>query len=497
MVLTLFVAVHLLCAISTALTAKTAPRAGRLIALFGNFLTLALAAILWAGYALGLSFPSSDGQWLIVASMPWIPRLGISFTLGLDGLSLLMLTLASLLGAASVLCAWKAGGERPAFFFSSLSLALAGINGVFLALDLFLFVFFWELMLVPMYFLIDLWGHEDRHRAAVKFFIFTQGGGLLMFASVIALMLYNAKASGEITFDSRLLSGLRIPAPAGTLVMLGFFAAFAVKLPAFPLHSWLPDAHTQAPAAGSVILAGLLLKTGGYGFIRFMLPLFPDASTAMAPVAVWLGAAGILYGALMASAQTDLKRLIAYSSVSHLGFVLMGVFAGGAQALCGAVIQMLSHGLGTGALFILAGALEDRMHTRDMSRMGGLALGMPRMGAFAAILTMALIGLPGLGGFIGEYLVLSGTFRTYAAAAAVAGGGLVVGMVYSLRLLQTVFYGAPRAEAEIPDLSVRETGILAALAAALLWLGLFPQAALQATEEIARRVSLLAFGGAL
>jgi NADH-quinone oxidoreductase subunit M len=495
MILTLFVAVNLLCSFAIAVTARAVPRGGRWISLLGNLFTLALAAGLWTAYALGLRFPSQDGQWLVIASVPWIPRLGISFTLGLDGLSLLMLSLTSLLGAASVLCAWKAGGERPAFFFANLSLALAGINGVFLALDLFLFVFFWEMMLIPMYFLIDIWGHGDRHHAALKFFIFTQTGGLLMFASVIALMIFGASSTGTITFDSRQLSGATLPPIASTLIPLGFFAAFAVKLPAFPLHSWLPDAHTQAPAAGSVILAGLLLKTGGYGFIRFVLPLFPDASARMAPIAVWLGAIGVLYGALMACGQTDLKRLIAYSSVSHLAFVLMGVYAGNSRALSGAVIQMLSHGLGTGALFFLAGSLEDRMHTRDMSRMGGLAQSLPRMGAFAAVLSMALVGLPGLGGFVGEYLVLSGAFGSFTAATAVAGLGLAVTMVYSLRMLQGVFHGAPAA-VKIPDLSIRETGVLAALVTGLLWLGFFPQAALHALERTARLAGLLALGGA-
>ena len=432
-------------------------------------------------------------------SVPWIPRLGISFTLGLDGLSLLLLPLSSLLGAASILSSWSEVRERSGFFFACISLVLAGINGVFLALDLFLFIFFWELMLVPMYFLIELWGHEDRHRAAVKFFIFTQIGGLLMFISIIALMLYNASATGEITFDSRMLTGMEggiIPAAAGMLLMLGFFAGFAVKLPAFPLHSWLPDAHTQAPTAGSVILAGLLLKTGGYGLIRFVLPLFPSASAAFAPVGVWLGAAGILYGAVMACVQTDLKRLVAYSSVSHLGFVLMGVFGGSAQALSGAVIQMLSHGLGTGAMFILVGGLQDRLQTREMSRMGGLGSLAPRTGAFALVLAMALLGLPGLGGFIGEYLVLAGTFRTYAAAAAVGAAGMIVAMIYSLRMIGSCFLGAAPQGVKLRDLGARETGVLSVLVAPLIWLGFFPQGALQAAQEISRIISAAVFGGA-
>ncbi len=266
---------------------------------------------------------------------------------------------------------------------------------MFLATDLFLFVFFWELMLVPMYFLIDIWGHENRHKAAVKFFLFTQVGGLLMLVAIIALAVLHALATGVWTFALQDLMGTVLSPVVGMLLMLGFFAAFAVKLPAFPLHTWLPDAHTEAPTAGSVILAGLLLKTGGYGLIRFAVPLFPAASRAFAPVAIALAAAGIVYGGIMAFSQKDMKRVVAYTSVSHLGFVLLGVYAFTPQALSGAVLQMVSHGISTGALFMLVGALQDRIHTRDLDRMGGLWAQVPRMGAAALVLCMALVGLPG------------------------------------------------------------------------------------------------------
>jgi NADH-quinone oxidoreductase subunit M len=282
-------------------------------------------------------------------------------------------------------------------FHLNLMLVLAGVTGVFLALDLFLFYFFWELMLVPMYFLIDLWGHENRHYAAIKFFLFTQLSGLLMLLAILGLHFLHKEATGEATFDYTKLLHTPMGSTAQMLLMLGFFGAFAVKLPAVPFHTWLPDAHTEAPTAGSVILAGLLLKTGAYGMIRFVVPLFPEAAAVFAPIAMTVGVIGIVYGAILAFAQTDLKRLVAYTSVSHLGFVLLGIFVWNKLALQGAVMQMICHGLSTGALFIIVGELQDRIHTRDMRRMGGLWTVAPRMGAVAMFFAMASLGLPGLG----------------------------------------------------------------------------------------------------
>jgi NADH-quinone oxidoreductase subunit M len=375
--------------------------------------------------------------------------------------------------------------EKVPFFHLCLSLVLAGVNGVFLSLDLFLFAFFWELMLVPMYLLIDLWGHENRHRAAVKFFLFTQVGGLLMIVAIIGLAAAHAAGAGEWTFDLRALQGTPLSPAVGMLLMLGFFAAFAVKLPAFPLHTWLPDAHTEAPTAGSVLLAGLLLKSGAYGLIRFILPLFPEASRAFAPVAMALALAGILYGGIMALGQTDMKRLVAYTSVSHLGFVLLGVFAFNAQALSGAILQMVSHGISTGALFILVGALQDRIHTRDLRRMGGLWSEVPRMGAAALVLSMALVGLPGLANFVAEYLILQGAWKASAAATALAGVGLVVATAYALRMFQLAFHGRPRAEGpKIRDLVGREIFMLFLMIAALVGLGLYPRPLLRILDRV-------------
>ncbi len=482
MMLALFIVLPLVCGFAAWILGSRGSTAGRWISLAGNAFNLVLAAWLWIAQASGSLVPV-EGTWLALSSMPWIPAYGISFTLGLDGLSLLFVALTSLLGIAAVLASWKGIQEKVAFFHFCLCLVLAGINGVFLSIDLFLFAFMWELMLIPMYFLIDIWGHEGRHRAALKFFLFTQIGGLLMFVAIIGLYLAHAAATGLRTFDYRLLLGTALDPTRGMLLMLGFFAAFAVKLPAFPLHAWLPDAHTEAPTAGSVILAGLLLKTGGYGLIRFVLPLFPEASRSFAPIAMWIGVAGIIYGGFMAFSQTDMKRLVAYTSVSHLGFVLLGVFAFNVQALNGAVIQMLSHGLSTGALFILVGSLQDRLHTRELSRMGGLWSAAPKFGAFGLVLTLALLGLPGFGNFIGEFLVLLGAYRASVSVAVVAAIGLVFAMVYSLRMYQLAFHGESSDTKEVRDLGAIEIAALGAMIIALFWLGIFPQGAMDAASR--------------
>jgi NADH-quinone oxidoreductase subunit M len=475
------------------------PLVSRWLALAANVIDLVLVAGLWIAY---IGVPGSSplsaaaAPWLLLEKWPWIPGLGISFSLGLDGLSLLMLALTALLGVMSVLASWTSIKERVGFFHLNLSLVLAGVYGVFLALDLFLFAFFWELMLVPMYFLIDIWGHENRHRAAMKFFLFTQIGGLLMLVAIIVLAVVHGMASGTLSFDYRDLLGTSLSPVMGMLLMLGFFAAFAVKLPMFPFHTWLPDAHTEAPTAGSVILAGLLLKTGGYGFIRFVIPLFPQASREFAPIALILAVAGILYGGFMAFGQKDMKRLVAYTSVSHLGFVLLGVYAFNTVALSGAVLQMVSHGISTGALFILVGYMQDRIHTRDLTRMGGLWRQAPRMGAAAMFLAMALVGLPGLVNFISEFLVLVGVYQVSIVLAVLAGGGLVIAMIYALRMIQLSFHGSPREKWVFPDLSVLETGVLYVMIALLIVLGLFPQPILRAVDQVVAGVMATVGGGA-
>ncbi len=415
------------------------------------------------------------GMWLADLQWPWIPRFGITLHLAMDGLSLLLVLLTLVLGILAVLASWTEVRERVGFFHGNLLWVLAGVVGVFLALDLFLFYVFWEVMLVPMYFLIGIWGHENRLAAAIKFFLFTQASSLLMLVAILTLVFIHYRHTGVLTFDSLQLWGTPVETSR-------WLVAFAVKLPAVPLHTWRADAHTEAPTAGSVILAGVLLKTGAYGLLRFAVPLFPEAAAAFAPLAMALGVIGILYGAVLACAQTDLKRLVAYTSVSHMGFVLLGVFGWNELALQGVVMQMLCHGLSTGALFILVGALQERLHTRDLGRLGGLWSVMPRMGGMALFFALATLGLPGLGNFVGELLILLGSYQRAAAPTVVATAGFVVATLYSLRLLHQAFYGPTTAGWRQPDLATRELIGLGALAVALVWLGLSPQPVLHTAD---------------
>jgi NADH-quinone oxidoreductase subunit M len=356
-----------------------------------------------------------------------------------------------------------------------LILIIAGIAGVFLSLDLFLFYFFWELMLVPMYLLIGIWGHENRTAASYKFFIYTQASGLLMFISILALYFVHGRGTGIYTFDYLQLTGTEMPVATAMIIMLGFLSAFLVKLPVVPLHNWLPDAHTEAPTAGSLILAGLLLKTGAYGLLRFIVPLFPAASDIFAPVGMLLGVIGILYGAKLAFAQVDLKRLVAYTSVSHMGFVILGVFSFNELAYQGVVMQMIAHGISTGALFILVGQLYERIHTRDINMMGGLWEKIPVMGSIGLVFSMASLGLPGLGNFIAEFLILAGVFKTNILMSCLASLGLIAATIYSLRIVQKVFFGIKNKDWDITDLSIREKVVSALLVIAVIWLGIFPQ----------------------
>jgi NADH-quinone oxidoreductase subunit M len=447
------------------------PRWPRWIALLAMSAELALTILLWVRPAL---LATGQDGFIARISLPWIPSAGINLELALDGLSLPLILLTALLGLIAVGISWGSIQSSVGFYHFNLLLVLAGITGVFLAFDLLLFYLFWELMLVPMYFLIDVWGHEKRHAAALKFFIFTQAGGLLMLLSILGLYYVHGRGMGQYSFSLPELLGTVLAPGAARWLALGFFAAFAVKLPAFPLHTWLPDAHTQAPTAGSLILAGLMLKTGAYGLLRFLLPLLPGAALELAPAARVLAVVGIIYGAVLAFGQSDLKRLVAYTSVSHMGFVLLGVFVGNAQALQGTVIQMLSHGLSTGALFILAGLIQDRLHSRELGRMGGLWSQAPRLGASLLFFALASLGLPGMGNFVAEYLILAGTFRINVPLAVVASSGLVAATIYALSLLHRVVFGREPAGLKMKDLRPPELAMLATLALALLWLGLFP-----------------------
>jgi NADH-quinone oxidoreductase subunit M len=330
-------------------------------------------------------------------------------------------------------------------------------------------------MLVPMYFLIAIWGHERRIYAAVKFFIFTQLSGLLMLVAILALYFLHHQGSGVYTFDYRQLLGTEMAPTTAMWIMLGFFIAFTVKLPMFPFHTWLPDAHTEAPTAGSVILAALLLKTGAYGLIRFVVPLFPGAARDFAPVAMTLGVIGILYGAILAFAQTDLKRLVAYTSVSHMGFVLLGIFAMNPLALQGALFTMVCHAISTGALFMIVGGLQERTHTREMSRLGGLWATIPYLSGAALFFALASLGLPGLGDFVGEFLVLLGSSKINLTLTVLATVGVLAATLYALRMVQGAFQGPNANHWQLPDLKPREALVLGVMMVALLWLGLYPQ----------------------
>lgn len=473
--------------------------APRWIAFFSMLAVVLLSLQIWWQGDFSFQSDSITGRWHYEVSWPWIPALGVNIHLGLDGLSLLMVMLTGGLGLAAVVCSWREIQRHVGFFYLNLLWNLGGVLGIFLALDLFLFFFFWELMIIPMYFLIVLWGHsteqdeipggKGRNYAATKFFLFTQTSGLLLLISILALVFAHYFHSGTLTFDydTILHSGVKFKPEWEMLLMLGFFIAFAVKLPVVPLHSWLPDAHATAPTAGSVDLAGILLKTAAYGLMRFALPLFPNASAEFAPIAMTLGVISIFYGAIMACAQTDIKRLVAYTSVSHMGFVLIGIYAGTLISLQGVVIQMLAHGLSAGALFIICGEMYERLHTRDLREMGGLWSRLAWLPAISLFFAAASLGLPGLGNFVGEFLILVGSFPVAPWLVSIASVGLVLAVVYSLWMIQKAFYGTPAvdsatAQPALEALTLREKGLLLILMVALLALGLYPQPVLLVSE---------------
>ncbi|MGK7394106.1 MAG: complex I subunit 4 family protein [Candidatus Cyclobacteriaceae bacterium M3_2C_046] len=456
------------------ITGRKNPGLARALSLAAVLLNLAIITYFWLTHISRISI-SQEGAWLINYQQEWISRFGISFHFALDGLSLLMLILTFFLGAVAILTSWTQVTEKVGFFHFNLLWILAGITGVFTSLDLFLFYCFWEIMLIPMYFIIGIWGYEKRIYAAYKFFIFTQASGLLMFLAILSLYFIQAAQTGLYSFDYAILSASQIPAHLELWLMGGFAIAFLVKLPAFPFHNWLPDAHTQAPTAGSVILAGLLLKTGAYGLLRFVVPFFPQAVQAFAPYAMLLGVIGILYGAMLAFSQTDLKRLVAYTSVSHMGFIVLGVFALNELAFQGVVLQMITHGISTGALFILVGLLQERMHTRDINEIGGLWREAPKMGVVGLVFAMASLGLPGLGNFIAEFLILVGSFQADKVFTIIATIGLIASAVYSLRFYQKVFQGQKKSHWSFNDLNIREMVVLGTLVISIIWLGLYPQ----------------------
>ena len=429
-------------------------------------------------------------DWQFVERHDWIPSIGAEYFLGVDGFSTLLILLATLIGAIAVLSSWTAITERLKEYYVFLLVLQTGMIGAFVALDFLLFFVFWEVMLVPMYFLIGIWGSANRLYSAIKFFLFTLVGSVIMLLGILAVYFYNYAVTGVYTFDITRFHELNMPFEYQWWVFLAFFLGFAVKVPMFPFHTWLPDAHTDAPTAGSVILAAVLLKMGTYGFIRFSLPILPEATTWFVPWVVGLSIVGIIYGALVAMAQRDWKRLVAYSSVSHMGLVTLGIFALTPVGITGSIVQQINHGISTGALFLIVGIVYERRHTREISEYGGLSKVMPAFAVVFAVMMMSSIGLPTLNGFIGEVLILQGIFVVNPWWAAAAASGIVLGAAYMLWLYQRTMFGTvdnPKNE-NLPDLNLREWATFTPLLILAVWIGLYPKPFLDRLETSVDRV---------
>src|SRR5437867_7103909 len=435
-------------------------------------------------------FKPQGPDFQFVERAPWIPSVGAEYFLGVDGLSTLLILLTTMMGCISVLSSWEAITERVKEYYIFLLVLQTGMLGAFMALDFLLFFLFWEVMLVPMYFLIGIWGSDRRLYSAIKFFLYTLVGSVVMLLGILALYFYNHSVTGVYSFDVTLFHKLNVPFDLQWWVFLAFFLGFAIKVPMFPFHTWLPDAHTDAPTAGSVILAAVLLKMGTYGFLRFSLPILPDASRGFVPMIVTLSIIGIIYGALCAMAQRDWKRLVAYSSVSHMAMVMIGLFALNPVGITGSIIQQLNHGISTGALFLLVGVVYERRHTREISEYGGLSKVMPVYATIFLIMTMSSIGLPALNGFIGEFLILQGVFVASKAWAAFAASGVVLGAAYMVYLYQRPMFGKvenPKNE-RLTDLSNREFATVAPLLVLGVWIGLYPAPFLRRLETSVQHI---------
>jgi NADH-quinone oxidoreductase subunit M len=459
-------------------------RQARSVALVVSLLVFAETLLLWSRFAPG------SGDFQFVERHAWIPAFGISYTIGVDGISLLLLVLTGFLTPIALLASWESVHKSTRAFCVFVLLLESAMMGVFVSLDLFLFYVFWDAMLVPMYFLIGIWGYDRRVYAAVKFILYTMAGSVLMLLAILGLAYLHSTVTGTYSFDLRALYALDVPPRLQFWFFLAFALAFAIKVPLFPFHTWLPDAHVEAPTAGSVILAGVLLKMGTYGLVRFAFPLFPQAAVLFAPLLGVLAVIGIIYGALVAMVQPDMKKLVAYSSVSHLGFVVLGIAAMNTQGVQGAVYQMLNHGVSTGGLFLLVGMLSDRRHTRLIAEYGGLMAVTPRLVAVFLIVTLSSIGLPGLNGFVGEFLILLGAFRADPRLAAFAASGVILSATYMLWMFQRVNYGPVDNEknAHLPDLQPREWLVIAPIVATAILMGVFPNLFLRPIGPAVERV---------
>jgi NADH-quinone oxidoreductase subunit M len=467
---------------------KESPAAHRNWALSVTGFVFVLSLLLIPG------FDATNPGFQRVENVPWIPALGVSYSVGVDGISLWLILLTTFLMPLAVLGSFGSITKDTRRYFALLLLLETGMLGAFVALDTFLFYVFWEFMLIPMYFLVGIWGGKERIYAAMKLFLYTMVGSLLMLVAIFYLAYqYHAQFGG---YSLALQDLLQVRLSGGgyfsvqSLLFLAFALAFAIKVPLFPLHTWLPDAHVQAPTAGSVILAGILLKMGGYGFLRFGFPLFPEAVALYRPMFMWLGAIAIVYGACVALVQSDVKKLVAYSSVSHMGYVVLGLFALNPTGVSGSLYQMLCHGISTGGLFLLVGMIYDRRHTREISDFGGLARVMPLFAVAFLVLTLSSIALPGTNGFVGEFLILLGTFQALPWAAAVAGLGVILGAVYMLWVYQRVMLGpiTGRENQGLKDLSAREIVVLAPLLALVFFMGLRPNFFLSKMETSVTQV---------
>jgi len=476
------------------------PLAGALIILFvnkqnENAIRWIANVVAFIGFAISIPLwfwvNPRIAEYQLVERLPWIPSVGADYFLGVDGFSTLLILLTTMMGFIAILSSWTAITERLKEYYIFLLILQTGMLGAFMALDFLLFFLFWEVMLVPMYFLIGIWGSANRLYSAIKFFLYTLAGSVVMLLGILAVYFQTpATATSPHTFDVTVMQQMSLPADLQWWVFLAFFLGFAIKVPMFPFHTWLPDAHTDAPTAGSVILAAVLLKMGTYGFIRFSLPILPDATRAFVPFIVLLSIIGIVYGALVALAQKDWKRLVAYSSVSHMAMVMLGMFALNPVGITGSIVQQLNHGISTGALFLLVGVVYERRHTREISEYGGLSKVMPVYAAVFLVMTMSSIGLPALNGFIGEFLILQGVFVASKVWAAFAASGVVLGAAYMLYLYQRTMFGKienPKNE-RLMDLSAREFATFAPLLVLAVWIGLYPKPFLDRLETSVARV---------